>query len=312
MIELGEIFSGKNLKGVILDEHKNAKNETLIISAYITEPAIDLIISAGSSRSRVSLFSRVSPHDVLSGATSIDALKKAYNQGFKVFKIEHLHAKMYVFDHERIYLSSANFTSNGLSLHGSGNLEVATRVESSKNNLTFIDEILSAAHELDIEDLDKMAAFIEQQKMNAENVPDISSLDWPEEVWMPDATLFVSDLFWSDPRKELLLSDDSSKHDFALLNVKDFSELEANTHALYSSKPVKWLVRELKDSKDNSASYGYLSKRLHDTLADDPAPYRKTVKELLSNILSYSKVYLKDRIEINRPNHSQVVSLINV
>lgn len=298
--------------GVISDEHKNAKNETLVISAYITEPAIDLIISAGSNRSRVRLFSRVSPQDVLSGATSIDALKKACNQGFKVYKIGHLHAKIYVFDHERIYLSSANFTSNGLSLHGSGNLEVATRVESSKHNLTYIDEILSAAHELDIEDLNKMAAFIEQQKIDAENPPDISTSDWPEEVWKPDTTLFVSDLFWSDPKKELLASDDSSKHDFALLNIKDFSELEANTHALYSSKPVKWLVRELEDSKANSASYGYLSKRLHDTLADDPAPYRKTVKELLTNILSYSEIYLKDRIEINRPNYSQVVSLINM
>ena len=51
---------------------------------------------------------------------------------------------------------------------------------------------------------------------------------------------------------------------------------------------------------------------LHNTLVNDPKPYRKDVKELLANLLDWIKKLHFDEIVIEQPNHSQLVTLKTV
>jgi len=47
---------------------------------------------------------------------------------------------------------------------------------------------------------------------------------------------------------------------------------------------------------------------LHDAFIDDPRPYRKDVKQLLNNLLSWIKILDIEDIKIDRPNHSERIS----
>ena len=68
----------------------------------------------------------------------------------------------------------------------------------------------------------------------------------------------------------------------------------------------RWLVSMSADP----IYFGSLSSLLHDSLLDDPAAYRKEVKELLSNILSWSEFMCPERCRFDTPNVSQRIQII--
>jgi hypothetical protein len=72
---------------------------------------------------------------------------------------------------------------------------------------------------------------------------------------------------------------------------------------------IRWLIETLQESQNQELYFGCLTQALHDDLKDDPAPYRKDVKTLVQNMLSYCEIYLQDKIEITRPNYSQKIKL---
>ena len=58
---------------------------------------------------------------------------------------------------------------------------------------------------------------------------------------------------------------------------------------------------------DKTAYFGAISSELHNALINDPKPYRKEVKDLLSNTLFWIQDLEIDALVIDTPNHSQRV-----
>ena len=50
--------------------------------------------------------------------------------------------------------------------------------------------------------------------------------------------------------------------------------------------------------------------KLHNALVEDPKPYRREVKELLSNLLSWVEELEMEEIVIDRPNYSQRIRIL--
>ena len=311
MIDEGEIISGKKLGELLGFEASYAKNSIVLISAYVTDPAVNFLLeNLQKNQIKKSLICRASLQDILKGSTSLKSLRLLLDNHVKVFSLYNLHAKIYSFDFKNIYVASSNFTSNGLNLFGNGNLEGATKVSASSNNIKFIKMILNNAREITLEDLNKMEHYLEINNFNVGEKYYQNINEWPEDIFRPKDDLWIADLLWvnilEDPIDRCGL-----QHDLSILKIEECSILESNPDILENSKPIKWLISELEMTDDLTASFGYLSAKLHDKLIDDPGPYRKEVKQLLSNILSYCSKYLKYKISIIRPNYSQVVSLIN-
>lgn len=65
-----------------------------------------------------------------------------------------------------------------------------------------------------------------------------------------------------------------------------------------------WLMDQLTE-KNGEIFFGELSARLHSALVTDPKPYRKDVKQLLSNLLQMIIAIDMPEIGVDRPNHSQ-------
>ena len=70
---------------------------------------------------------------------------------------------------------------------------------------------------------------------------------------------------------------------------------------MINSKIYKWLISQIKKQKKQEIYFGNLSSIIHESLLDDPKPYRKNIKELQANLYSYVKFFLKDKIIIDVP-----------
>ena len=78
-----------------------------------------------------------------------------------------------------------------------------------------------------------------------------------------------------------------------------------------NSKLFKWLINQIKKHKNNEIYFGDLSSIIHNSLLDDPRPYRKDVKKLQINLYNYIKYLKPKNIQIDVPkSKSERIKLI--
>ena len=103
-------------------------------------------------------------------------------------------------------------------------------------------------------------------------------------------------------------------HDLELFGVvnahsKDLEkEIKEN---FLKSKIFNWLIARLKKSENQEIYFGHLSSIIHDSLLDDPKPYRQNIKLMQSNLLSYIKYFNLSNITVDIPGKkSERIKLI--
>ena len=132
-----------------------------------------------------------------------------------------------------------------------------------------------------------MQALMDMEKYIKENFDihkDNENLDWPKEILSENKTIWV--------------------RDFTVLDELDSASIK-------DSKAVQWLINKLEAAENHEMHYGAITKCLHDDLQDDPAPYRSSVKELLTTLLNKVDKCMKEKIEISIPGErSQRIKLL--
>lgn len=297
---VSEIIDGDKLRLELEINFKASRESIKIISAYVTQTAVDWLSTCIPEHIEVILVCRLSPKDVLQGATQLSALQSALQKGYSVHCLHSLHAKIYSVDNETLYVGSANLTNNGFKIYGEGNLEACTSVPPTKNNLDFVNKVICNSIILDSETLKRMQACLEG------NETEISLNEWPEGIIEETKDIWVRDFFWSTPEHTSINAD--VIHDLGILGIEKFQSLKQDQ--VLNCRCVKWLISKLEDAPDNELFYGFLTKQLHDDLMDDPEPYRRDVKNLLSNLIMYVEKYLDETIKISRPSYSQRIKLL--
>ena len=301
------IISGDILKERLSKVIPEAKSLT-VISAYITKPAIDWLAQHVSQECSVVLIGRLLPNDFIGGSSDIEALRISLSKGWMVKCLTVLHAKIYLCDRSKLFIGSANLTTNGLKIYGSGNLEACAEVPAVKDNIEFVEKIEREAQFINITVLEKMEAFINANSNNTSGIA--SSTFWPEDILPREHSIWVYDFPWINLDASTNPIEQDLQHDAEMLNVSDLSN-EANVAVAFkSAKVFCWLLKKLEKSESNELYYGKLTEMIHDELRDDPAPYRRNVKALLSNLLTYCQKYAQELIKIDRPDYSQRVTLI--
>jgi len=301
----GDLLKSDTLKKELEVLLPSACRTVQIVSAYVTSPAMDWfggLINKGVS---TALVCRLNPKDVVSGATSLPALKRALELGWDVYCLHSLHAKIYCIDDSHLFVGSNNFTGNGLKIFGSGNLEACVKAPASPDNLDFINEIISSSIKIDLLTLEKMQKFCDES--NYGDAVEVGS--WPEEVLEADDGIWVQDFFWLNPVYRS--QSEELTHDLDLLGLEDLSVSAYSKERVLRSRCVQWLISLLMDAPKNELYFGAITQALHSDMKDDPSPYRKEIKGLLQNLLTYAQLFLQSEIEISRPNYSQKVRLIN-
>ena len=133
-------FLGDSFSEDLLIAIKKCKKSITIISPYITMGAVTKLMKVLPKNLYCTVITQPPGMDYLTGAIEIDALIELKKNGFKLFYLHHLHAKIYIIDKSIAYLGSANFTANGWNGRDKGNVEDSTKVKLTKSDLDYLQE----------------------------------------------------------------------------------------------------------------------------------------------------------------------------
>ncbi|QIE43543.1 hypothetical protein G5B39_16130 (plasmid) [Rhodobacteraceae bacterium SC52] len=297
--EIGQIYNSSETQ-ITIEKLADEFGTALILSAYFSAPAFRWLSSV-KNLNDVRLVVRATPADVVSGSCDLAAIRKAIAHGWKVRFIASLHAKVYLIG-DCVVIGSANLTSNGMALHGLGNLELNTLVHATTEASALLNGIFEQAQEFDHHLLDRMEAHIKEQSLDKPNIG-----WWPEDIVSTEKRLlYCNDLpILRDPSTKEYENEPWTKIQEKIV-CRDFA---AALEALLSSYAYHWLKQKLLEN-DNELYFGAITSLLHDEIADDPSPYRSDIKSLLVNLLSLIESIDGVPIDISRPRHSQRIRLI--
>ncbi len=253
-----------------------------IYSAFVSQYGIDFVLEHRHEFTSDRLLVRCDLKDVVTGACSLPALKSALDAGFEVRLSSALHVKLYFFD-ETLFVGSANLTGKGLALVGYCNDELSTEGKPTARDAEIAENLWSQGTEINHARLIEMQEFIDQ--LDAVSSSGIAS--WPESIFVEERDLYCSDF-----------PQNTTADSFRWSDIERFKV----------SSAYLWLIRSVEEN-GGSASFGWLSKKLHSDVYDDPTPYRRNIKELLENLLDLVVAFQPDGVFVEKPNVSSVVFL---
>jgi hypothetical protein len=317
----GEIIDAKRAMGAmrkVVSELRDA--EILVISAYVTVDGLRELLAEVSPTNRVRVLARWQPGDLACGASDLASFDFAHARGWEFYTSQALHAKAFVLGQGAIYIGSANLTRRGFSVGGNdGNIEILTRVPVELRNVELLQDMFIGAVQLDEDLVEQVRAWLKDHAY-AQGSAANSSPTWPllaREAALQQAVtrLTVSECFLTDGSwtgkagGEKAAFDAERRHDLSLLALTELEEHGGVARALRRTRMLQWLEHELNAVEDGQLYFGAITAKLHEALIDDPRPYRRDVKTLLANLLSWIKQYPECGLQVDRPGYSERVRL---
>lgn len=292
----------------LLNSLRAAHSSVFVASAYITVPGIEAVLAQVSPQlNSLNVVARWDARDLVSGASDLEVYEKLRNRGFRFFVNPTLHAKFVLLDDNSLFLGSANCTGAGLQLGVKGNWEAGTCFIADESDKATVAELFAASVAMSDPIYAEIKGFIGSQEESA-----VLDCAFPpsiaEKLGNRGRGLWVRELPWTGDPRFLSTIDQNTSHDLRLFgigreNIKDMTHI---SHQFNQSRCCMWLTSELK-RHDGQLYFGQLTELLHDSLLEDPKPYRKDVKMLLNNLITWSGLLLPARISVDSPQHSQRV-----
>jgi hypothetical protein len=302
------LLGTETFRNLLAASLKNAKKSVIILSAYVKEVGVKWMQEQiTDSNVKCTIVARWDKSDIAQGSSDLGCyhLAKERNWDFKILK--DLHAKVMLVDNKDLFLGSPNLTGHGMSLVPVFNKEIGINIVALESDLKIIYQLVDESILIN----DQIINELEKWKKNLPEITKEEIPSFPKKI--QDIIkerfdkLWVHNFPWS--KIEVLLKnynkkDENTIHDlelFGLTNV-NFSRLEVELKKSFEqSKIFKWLLQNLKKSENEEIYFGSLSSIIHNSLLDDPKPYRQNVKLLQANLYSYIKYLNLDNIEIDVP-----------
>lgn len=294
------LLDAKELSARLAIETTKA-DEVILISAFVTDLAVQWIASYVAPSASVSIICRARPDDFLNGSSSISALEKALNMNWSLAINQELHAKIFVFDKKHVFVGSSNLTQRGLLLAAEGNLEANTYFESDEQSLLFIQSLIQNSTPIDLARLEYMTKHLSEFDSNSSST--FKNAYWPEDILQEG----FNNIFSIDFPVNAYGKNKGKLNRFSIVDEHALAgNFKDARRAFYQTRIYQWLKNQLRN--EEILYFGRLSKIIHSELKDDPTPYRRDVKSLLANLIEYIQ-YLSEEVVILRPNYSQALLL---
>lgn len=298
------ILVSQKILNKIRDELSRSTESFLLVSAYCKLPLVKYFDSCIDNKSiEKKLVVRFKPEDISAGASDLEIYPYCKDNGWKLYFRLDLHAKTYVFDRLRCIIGSANATSSGLSIGGTGNYEMATACELADRDRLSLDLLLHGSVEMNDEIYNLMKNSLTHQSSTSSY-----NNSWPKQItdmFIPDYSLLFAEDFPSCSVPSV-----ASDEDLDFLNLVPGVTTDYIKAAFQESKCFKWLLNLIENQENQEMYFGAVSAALHNTLLNEPKPYRKDVKILLSNLLGWIEELDIEYLKVDRPNHSQRIRYI--
>lgn len=275
----------------------------ILIAAFCKEKVLEVldkkIISENVDKR---LLVRFQYQDIVSGATDFSLYPYCRDNGWELYFLPDLHAKVYLFDGRNCIMGSANMTQKGLGIIENCNEELATEYVMEESGRKNVEDIFRMAVKMTDAIYEKMERCLERDSEA------FLGGKWDKSI----TELFVKEV------DTIFMSEFPQKKYTLILNKDDYSFLSWNTpinesnikDAFRESKAHRWLETQFKKTEKKEIYFGELTAALHRDIINEPMPYRKDVKELLANLLQWTEQLDRDNFLIDVPKHSTRVRYI--
>ena len=306
----------RNLLGKAL---KESKKSVVVLSAYVKSIGVRWLQEQLQGKDiKCTIITRWTKGDLAQGSSDLECydLAKEKNWNFKI--LNDLHAKVMLIDDEVLFLGSPNLTGAGMSLIPVSNKEIGIKTKALDKDLQAINQLSEEAVKINDQIINELKAWQKTlPKLEKPKIPDFPSMV-KESLKEKFNKLWVHNFPWSNIQfllKNYDKKDTDIVHDLELFGVVNInpSEMEKEIKEKFlKSKIFNWLIARLKKSENQEIYFGSLSSIIHDSLLDDPTPYRKDVKKLQVNLYSFLKYYKPNNIIIDIPKtRSERIKLID-
>ena len=311
------ILNSVKLQSYFKECLKNCKDEIIVCSAFITMKGIEWFYNnLQNKKINCRVISRWDRGDLLSKVSDIEVYNFCKKMGWSFEIIENLHAKFYLMDQKDLISGSLNLTAKGFGLVPISNKEFGNYFEAIDEDLININIFLEDAIKITDEIFNEYKKYLEENKdFVIQKLPEL-----PEKIKNLKekklAKLWVHDFLFNDPEKlfnNFNENTDDLIHDKSLLNINSDDDLSLETIRLnfVNLDLYKWFIKQIKNKDNKSFSFGELSALIHNSLFDDPKPYRKEIKNLQANFFKFLEILKFENLKIERPNYSQVITYLN-
>ena len=302
------LLTTEETKSRIVEEIKRSKDSLQIVSAFCKTDTVKNLIDANiqNNLSTKKLLVRFRLADLLAKASDIDLYDYCKLAGWEMYIRFDLHAKTYIFDKKRCIVGSSNLTGRGFGFGIVGNCELSDFVNIDEEDNSKIDLLFDNSLKVDDALFFKMKDEYEKSKLLLTPDSNLVNKHWSNDVYeqfIPNYKVLFSYDFPNTLQPAL---DDVSSLEFLDCPYP----VSENTIKEYfvRSNCYLWLKKVLSEN-NNCLYFGALSQLLHNTLFNDPKPYRKDVKVYLANLLSWVQYFNIEEIQIDQPSFSQRVVL---
>tara|TARA_B100001057_G_scaffold244481_1_gene244772 strand:+ start:159 stop:1136 length:978 start_codon:yes stop_codon:yes gene_type:complete len=284
---------------------EKAKDEIIILSAYVKKVGVEWLIEKLSKKEiNCTIISRWDKGDLAQGSSDIECyeLCKINKWQFKILK--DLHAKIMLVDKKDLFIGSPNLTGHGMSLIPVSNKEMGVKLEAASSDIKIIKNLNEEAILVDDQ-------IYKELKLWKENLPEIKKIKFPDfpdslkskftenldKIWVHNFPWCSAEELFNDKK-----NDENFQHDLELFGLeKNNLEKEIIKKNILNSKIYYWLINQINNQEKKELYFGNLSSIIHESLLDDPRPYRQDIKTLQSNLYSYIKNFLLEKFIIDVP-----------
>ena len=303
------LFDEQELQKQLSISLSECQDSVIILSAFIKQAAFKWFIEQIKNKAiKVNVVARWTLGDLLNGVSDLEVYEQCKSQDW-TFKIDQrLHSKIYLIDSSYAYVGSSNLTGAGLGLHSKSNFELSTKTNVSDIDLGKVNNYLDSCVTMTDDLYSKLIKVLD----NSEKPKVETNIQWPLSIItlleQRVDYLWVDDLFFTNPGDTDPLPE-HLQHDLELFGI---SKLQDKDHINSDQiRAVRWLKCQLLKEDSKSLRFGAVSKLLHDSLLNDPKPYRKDVKELQSNLFKWIKHLKFAEFGFETQNYSETIFLID-
>ena len=291
-----------------------AENKVVILSAYVKVIGVEWLKEKLINKDiKCVIIARWDKSDIAQGSSDLNCYKICKDNNWQFRILKDLHAKIMLVDDKDLFIGSPNLTGHGMSLIPVSNKEMGVKLDATRSDINIVNNLIEESVIID-------DAIFEQLKLWKDKLPEIKKQSFPsfpkivnEKIQESFDKVWVHNFPWSTADELLNLKniDENIKHDLELFGLtKEKITKGIIKNSLTKSKIYKWLIKQIKKQENEEIYFGNLSSIIHNSLLDDPKPYRKNVKELQSNLYSYVKMFLIDDLIIDVPfNKSERIRL---
>jgi len=285
----------------------------LMIAPFIQANALKRLLEHFDT-TKLQVITSWTASSLINGASDPDAYDILKGIDVPLYIHPDIHLKLFVFQDDIAFHTSANVTARGLGLIPQGNTEIGCRVKLELSDWLRINELLANSRRVTDEIQSKAKHYIEENKGAMPPLPDLVLADWPvldsfsrqslphssspNDLW----TYYSSGELSGNTRGALA-------HDLWLYKIKNAQLPKEEFFQLlgenFRSHPfIKALVNLLQEKQ--TLHFGAVNAWITSNCSDRPTPSRWEIKPATNRVYRWLDEFYEP-IECTRPHYSQLL-----